>query len=257
MLPFNREDTNAPEVEPLFNPVRREITLTERVMKQLEDLIVQGQLRPGARLPSERELAQQFGVSRTVVREATRALVARGLLEVQAGSGTLVSSPTSESVSQAISRYLLHTSSQQLDYRKIIEVRQVLETAIVELAAQRRTSADLQQLEQILAISEKAAEDDIETMAANDVAFHRALAKATHNEIFSLVLDSIVDFIITLRKTAYKAYGPEKRPYTYLVFHRQIFEQIQASDPQGARNAMIRHLRQAEESILWVLEELE
>ena len=90
----------------MFNTVEREETLASRVAGQMESLIVQQRLQPGDRLPAERELAHQFGVSRTVVREAVRALAARGLLEVKAGSGTLVRTPSAHTVAQSMALYL-------------------------------------------------------------------------------------------------------------------------------------------------------
>src|SRR5689334_10607565 len=100
--------TSRSDVEPpsLFKLVQREETLASRVTGQLETLIVQRHLQPGDRLPAERDLAQQFGVSRTVVREAVRALVAKSLLEVQPGSGTHIRSPSAQSVSQSMALFL-------------------------------------------------------------------------------------------------------------------------------------------------------
>src|SRR4029434_1284654 len=116
----------------------REATLANRVTKEIEGLIIDGRIEMGRRLPSERDLADQFGVSRTVVREAVRGLVAKGLLEVRPGSGTIVRSPTCGAVTQSLTLFLLAGQSDlELDYTNVHEIRRVLEIEIAGLAAER------------------------------------------------------------------------------------------------------------------------
>src|SRR5579859_2081829 len=99
----NKARASKPSVsDDLFKTIPREASLSNRVKVQLEQLLVDSRLQPGDRLPAERELARQFGVSRTVIREAVRTLTARGLLEVRSGSGTIVRSPSAASVSESM-----------------------------------------------------------------------------------------------------------------------------------------------------------
>src|SRR5262245_34715801 len=102
----------------LFQAAPREATLANRVTAQIEALSGEGRLHPAQRLPSGRELADQFGVSRTVVREAVRGLVAKGLLEVRPGSCTLIRSPSAHAVSQSMTLFL-RASQPNLSYTKI------------------------------------------------------------------------------------------------------------------------------------------
>ena len=232
---------NHAKSDDLFQAVTREATLASRVTTQLEQLIVENRLQPGDRLPSERDLAQQFGVSRTVIREAVRALVAKGLLQVQSGSGTTVRSPTTQSISQSLT-LLLRRGQSSLEYEKVHEVRRLLEVEIAGRAAERRTDDDLTKIEEIL--HEMAVhQDNIDELARKDVAFHTALAHATHNELFVVLLDSVVDIMIQVRQLGIAV--PGSREYA-LEAHRQIFEQVKAGNMDGARQEMADHLAQSE-----------
>jgi GntR family transcriptional repressor for pyruvate dehydrogenase complex len=228
----------------LFQAIERGSTLANRVTRQMEHLIVEGHLKPGDRLPAERELAQQFGVSRTVVREAVRALVAKGLLEVRPGSGTVVSSPTKDAVAQSMS-LLLRTAQLEIDYDKVHEIRRILEVEIAALAAQRRTRQDLERMEEILRKASEI-EEDRNCFAECDVAFHAALARATHNELFSVLLDSVVDIMLKVREMGFSVPGTPARAFRY---HQAILEQIKAGDPERARQAMREHLIESEDTM--------
>jgi GntR family transcriptional repressor for pyruvate dehydrogenase complex len=226
------DNLSAAESE-LFKAVPREDTLANRVTGQIEASIVEGRLQPGQRLPSERELADQFGVSRTVVREAVRGLVAKGLLEVRPGSGTMIRSPSARAVSQSMT-LVLRAGQPRLDYAKVHEIRRVLEVEIAGLAAERRTDADLARLEGIL--GEMAAiHNERDRFAENDVAFHSALASATHNELFSILLDSVVDIMLKIRQLGFDVADSRADA---LKFHRAIYEQVRSGDSAGAREAM-------------------
>ena len=233
---------------PLFTPdelmrVRhREETLTQRVTNLIENLIVERRLQPGDRLSSVRDLADQFGVSRTVVREAVGGLVAKSLLEVRHGSGITVSRPTAQSVAQSMSHFL---RGGQHEYHKVLEVRRTLEIEIASLAAQRRTAADLGNLRALL--DEMASlQDGGEQFVHNDVAFHAVLARATQNELYVLLLDSIAPLLIEVRRLALSAPGGRAGA---LQYHPAIFEQVKARNASGARGAMRRHLHEAESTM--------
>jgi GntR family transcriptional regulator, transcriptional repressor for pyruvate dehydrogenase complex len=230
--------------EELFRALPRETTLANRVSQQLEDLIVERRLQPGERLPAERELARQFGVSRTVIREAVRSLMAKGMLEVRSGSGTIVCAPNAAAVSQSMTLFL-RAGHPELDYRKVLEVRSILEVEIAALAAERRTDNDIARMEQIL--EETLNTTTRESYVKADIAFHSALAQATHNEIFSLLLDSVVEIMRKLREMAFDIPPAPNRAHKY---HRAILEQVKNANAAGARQAMREHLVEAEDTIL-------
>lgn len=228
----------------LFTTVKREATLTSRVIQQIENLIVEGRLQPGDLLPPERELAQQFGVSRTVIREAVRGLASRHLLEVRPGSGTVITRPTVKSVARSMS-LLLGVGGHEFDVEKVLDVRRLLEIEIAGLAAERRTPLDLRKMDEILQHSLQV-QDNRDEYAKSDVDFHLALADATHNELFSVLLNSISDVMMKVRFMGLKVPGTPQRGINY---HRAIFEQVKAGDPQGARQAMREHLVEAEDTM--------
>ena len=249
MTPSNALSNDNDSQGELFRMLERDATLAERVTEQIRNYIVSGQLQPGDRMPPERELARQFGVSRTVVREAVRALMAQGLLEVRAGSGTIVRNPSPGAVAQSMA-LLLRVGRERFDYHKVMEVRRLLEIEIAGLAAERRTDEDLDALtalvEETPGLSGKP--DD---WLKNDMAFHAQLAQATKNELFSVLLDSITDIMVTVRRLGFTVPDAATRAYKY---HSAILEQVQRGDPAGAREAMRDHLAESEATMRTALE---
>lgn len=232
-----------------FNTVPREPSLTSRVTSELESLILKNQLHPGDRLPAVQELADQFGVSRTVIREAIGALAAKGLLEVRHGSRTTVRSPSAEAVQQSMALYL-RAGQAELDQAKVDQVRRVLEVEIAGIAAEQRTEEDLANLATLLDEMTTIVHDTAELptrrdhFVVNDVKFHAALAQATHNELFVLLLNAIADLMLKVRHLAFSVPGSIDHA---VAAHRAIFEKVRAGNPEGARQSMRLHLMGSEE----------
>jgi len=232
----------------LFSNVSRPSTLTSQVVKQMEEIIVRHS-EPGSRFPSERELASQFGVSRTVVREAVSGLTMRGLLRTIPGSGTVIGSPSSESVSQVMSLFL-RTGEGSLDYSQVHEVRRVLEVEIAGLAAERHLPEDIETIEGLISQME-GVRHDRQGYAASDVEFHRALAKATRNSLFVLMLDALADVMFAVRELGFDV------PTSFdhgLKYHRRIFEAVRNGDAAEAREAMLEHIVDSEDLMRQALE---
>lgn len=228
--------------------LKREERLSDRVAKQLEDLIIEGVLKTGQRMPPERQLAEMFGVSRTVVREAIHNLTAKGLLELRTGSGSYVSGPSTDSVAESLS-LLLRSMEGGLLVEDLHDVRRVLETAIAARAAERATDEDILDLEDTVRRMEEAG-DDSEAVADLDVEFHRGLAIAAHNPLFTILLDAIGELLLTVRRMALR--DPENL-YKALYHHRVILEKVKSRDPLQAREAMSEHLGEAEDTMRGVL----
>jgi GntR family transcriptional repressor for pyruvate dehydrogenase complex len=205
--------------------------------------ILSEQLQPGDRLPSERELGEQFGVSRTVVREAVRALVAKGLIEVRSGSGLRVAAVDASAVRESMSLYIQGSSN--LDYPKVHEVRAMLEVQMAGLAAERRSKADIERLAEACGRME-AASKDVELAARADVEFHREIAKATHNDLYLVMLDAIGDALVEIRRR--NLTRPPAMKNT-LADHRRILDAIAGGASRKARDAMREHLDHVER--LW------
>jgi GntR family transcriptional repressor for pyruvate dehydrogenase complex len=226
--------------KPMFERVSREPRLSDKVADLLLETIHARGLQPGERLPSERELSEQFGVSRTVIREAVRALAAKGVIDVRTGSGLRVSAVEASAVSESMSLYMRGRDS--VDYPKVHEVRAMLEIQIAGLAAERASDDDIAELTEICDRMEVELAD-VEAASLHDVEFHRAIARATHNELYLLVLDSLGQALIEIRRENIAAgSGPDA-----LDSHRSILQAIAARDPVRARAEMLSHLEKVEE----------
>lgn len=218
----------------LFEQVAREPRLSDKVADILLETILSKRLKVGDRLPSERELGEQFGVSRTVVREAVRALVAKGVIEVRSGSGLRVAAVNATAVSESMSLYLRGGT---VDFEKVQEVRALLEVHLAGLAAARASEDDIASLREIHTRMQDDA-SDVEAAARDDLEFHRLIARTTHNELFLLLLDSIGSSLIDIRRSNLAS---GSTPMT-LNQHQAILERIAGHDPEGARAAMKGHL---------------
>jgi DNA-binding FadR family transcriptional regulator len=218
----------------LFKQVAREPRLSDKVAGMMLETILSNRLNVGDRLPSERELGEQFGVSRTVVREAVRELVAKGVIDVRSGSGLRVAAVNASAVSESMSLFLRGGT---MDFEKVHEVRTVLEVHIAGLAAERAGADDVAALS---AVHERmqAESGDVEAAARDDLEFHRLIARATHNELYLVLLDSIGGSQIDIRR---ENLGSGSAPAT-LAQHSQVLDRIAARDPEGAREAMAAHL---------------
>lgn len=233
----------------LFRTVGTKGGLVDRVVGEIRRVIVNGQLEPGMRLPPERELADELGVSRTVIREAVRILVAKGLLETKPGVGTIVRQVTTDQVVEPLS-LLLQTQEGGIAVEHLHQVRHILEIEIAGLAALQATEEDITELRQVLAEMELVG-DVPETFAARDADFHRGLAKTTHNPLLVVLLDSIRDLMQEVRLRVTRHPGLHER---VMVDHNKILERVAAKDSEGARQAMQEHLKHARDIQQAVLE---
>jgi len=230
---------------PEFEPVARSVRLADKVAFALTDSILSGRLAPGDKLPSERDLCAQFGVSRPVVREAVRSLIAKGLLADNPRRGHVVSALGRDTVTESLTLYL---RGQRLDYAKLMEARTLVEVENAGLAAERASPEQVQALRDASARLQMGM--SAEAAALADVEFHRTLATATANEFFELLLDSIRDALITVQRPTL---ANPQIVRTARQMHDRIVAQIAAGDREGAREAMRLHLVEAERGMRSVL----
>jgi GntR family transcriptional repressor for pyruvate dehydrogenase complex len=219
----------------------RSSRLYEQIVQQVEESIHKGAMKPGDQLPPERELAQQFGVSRTAVREAVKALREKGLVEAYPGRGTFITDGTSYSMRQSLDRMLRVGQAEGSGF--LAEVREILEPEIAGMAATRADAEDLTSMREQVGIMDQARKDPDEFIEA-DLDFHLALAEAAANPIILSLIDSIVGLLREQRIGIFQVEGgPERGQY----HHKKILEAIEHKDPAGAREAMKAHLRQVRE----------
>ncbi|MBC8075485.1 MAG: FadR family transcriptional regulator [Chloroflexales bacterium] len=226
-----------------LQPLARFERLSDQVAAQLQNLVMNNTFRPGEKLPSERELCELLGVSRTVVREAVRSLVVKGLLEVRRGGGTVIRMPDPALVSEMMTM-MLRTGSSDVAFTHVQEVRRLLEVEIAGLAAERRDEADLESMAAQLALMVQHVADS-ELWATADVAFHAAIAEAAHNPLYPVLLSSIADMLIEVRRTGIRLPETPAKAYQH---HHNVFTRIKDRDRLGARKAMQDHLHESEET---------
>lgn len=229
-------------------PIRRE-PLAAEVARRLVDYLLSGGIEPGERMPSERQLAEAFGVGRSAVREAIAALNLIGLIEVRHGDGTYLKRPDSPLLPQVVEWGLLLGEQRTID---LVEARQLIEVDIAGLAASRRTEEDLDELARLLALMEHETRGGAETAAFvdADVAFHLRLADAAQNSALRDVLASVQAL---LRAWIGRVIAEGYRDVSYAE-HVPIFAAVQAQDPRAAEVAMDAHMRSAARRLQATLE---
>lgn len=212
--------------------------LYEQIVQQIEDTILKGNLKPGDQLPAERDLAEQFGVSRTAVREAVKALREKGLVEAYTGRGTFVTNGTLHAIRQSLD--LMVKIGQADGATQLVEVREILEPEIAALAAERAEEQHLAALREAVAIMDASLED-AEAFIEADLDFHLALAEAAGNPIILSLIDSIVGLLREQRLGTFETPGGPQRGQYY---HRRILSAIETRNAEQARSEMRAHLQQ-------------
>ncbi len=216
-------------------------SLVDQVTARLQALVIENALQTGDLLPPERELGELLGVSRTVVREAVRSLVAKGMLEVRQGHGTVVRAPDVRLASEVIANMLRSSGGGRIAFSSVHEVRRLLEVEIAGLAAERCSDDDLRLLEAALAATALPTEPEIWAQA--DIDFHAAIAAASHNLLFPALLGSMTEIMLQLRLTAARL---AETPVRAHAFHVLLFEAIRDRSPVAARRAMHEHMDEAQ-----------
>ncbi|ABS66870.1 FadR/GntR family transcriptional regulator [Xanthobacter versatilis] len=221
--------------------IGRAPSLAETLAHRLREEIASGRLQPGERLPTEHQMAETYGVSRPIVREAVGRLKHDGLVTTRQGAGAFVAEPGAASTF----RLDIADFSDKVEMRAIVELLMAVEATATAHAAVRRSEADLARIgEQLDAMQE--AVDRGEPGVDEDMAFHRAIVEATGNPYFrdlSQFLDHRVrHFIRTARANSARLGG---LPQAVQREHEAIFAAIEKKDPVAARAAAEEHLRNA------------
>lgn len=223
--------------------------LSTAVTRQIEKLILRGILRPGERLPAERELAERLGVSRPSLREAVADLQVKGLLTTKAGAGIFVADVLGNAFSEALVRLFSDHDEAVFDY---IAFRRDLEGLAAERAAKLASDTDLLVIQSVMDKMEQAHKKTNPTDEARlDAEFHLAIIEASHNVIMLHMMRSM--FQLLREGVFYNRQVMFKQRTTrgaLLDQHRVINTALQARDPQGARDAVISHLNYVENALV-------
>jgi GntR family transcriptional regulator, transcriptional repressor for pyruvate dehydrogenase complex len=219
-----------------LTPVHR-TTLTGDIYRKMVTHLIRGDWAPGERIPPERELCQQLGVGRASLREALKALEIIGMIETRLGDGTYVCQR-----SEFLSRPLLWaiTSSSEAEVQELVEARKLIEVELAGLAAERATPSDLRQIGVHLDQMESSI-GDMDQFQRSDIAFHLAIAQASHNRILMNALLLIRNLLQNWIGSALKIHGVAEKA---LQQHQRIFLGIAKKNPPAARAEMQTHLQE-------------
>jgi GntR family transcriptional repressor for pyruvate dehydrogenase complex len=232
----------SPVAVPLsLEPVKRS-RLWEDVVTQILQLMADGNLTAGSRLPSERELAVQLGVSRPSIREAMRQLELMGVIDSRQGAGAFVKEVSDEDLVQPLALLLRGRKHLLGD---ILETRKVIEPHMARLAAQKASASQLAELEQLVT-QQQAKVRSGRLAIEEDTSFHHTLARASGNRVLLLLVESCMDLLSESRKRNLQS--PE-RARRSVEGHADLLQAIKRRDAEGAFTAMVRHLEGIEAAI--------
>jgi GntR family transcriptional regulator, transcriptional repressor for pyruvate dehydrogenase complex len=224
----------------------------EQVADELLALIKDGNLQPGEKLDSVTQLAENFQVGRSAIREALATLRAKGLVEMKQGEGTYVKAFEPEEIVYPLQHALLMSME---DRAELMEVRNILETGIAASAARNRSDEDLAQMEQAL-IEMKQYEGDPENGEKADLAFHMTIAHAAKNKLLLRLMHHVSDLTAESMKETRQIclFGTKTAPEELSKQHEAILQAIRSQQPEQARMAMVAHLEYVEDVLRTYME---
>lgn len=212
--------------------------LYEKIIEEIREMMLNGQIKAGEKIPSERELADMFKVSRVPVREALKTLEFLGVVQNVRGDGMYIKNVSFEDLLEKMD-FAIEASDNSI--KELFEVREALEIKAVILAAERRTKEDLEQMKELIdklqtSIKEN---EDVFTLA---VQFHTQIFYASKNSVLLSVNQYLINLLEMSRIKTLSRVG---RPSISLEYHKKIFDMISAQDSEGAAHIMSEHLRDA------------
>ncbi|GAB1422284.1 FadR/GntR family transcriptional regulator [Anaerolineales bacterium] len=226
-----------------FSP--RVQSIPKQIADKIQQMVMDGELKPGERLPAERKLSADLGVSRNIIREALIILEERGIVTINIGSGTYIVEPKAEAVNRSLGVYV---QRKKITVGQMFEVRWTLEVENARLAALNISEKQLAQLATSIE-KMKASISDLETFTSIDIHFHQLLAHASQNPLFPLYLNTIQE---VLHKQAIMATALPNAPQNAINHHENIYEAVKNHNGAAARDAMAAHLESAWDHILQV-----
>ncbi len=228
-----------------FTPIKTK-RLYEEIVEQIKKLITDGRLKPGDKLLAERELAEQFQVSRASVREAIRTLEMLGVIDIRPGEGTFVRATGTDDIIRPLAMFLAVERNSLLD---MFEMRRIFETATASLAAERATEEELDHIEAMLEkMRERLNVLDPEKGEEFDAAFHYAVAEATHNSLLTKLFKTVSEEFAKANSVARRQLYHDNIQNAQKIIdqHAEILDAIRSRNSKVAGDAMLAHLIFAE-----------
>jgi len=238
----------------MFGSARQDIKITGIIVAKIRSAILNGKLIPGAKLPSEKELANQFKVSKQTLREALRALEHLGLIEVRkgVGGGAFVVEVGMDTIKENLTSYLYFKN---FSLQNLIEVRRLIEPYAAQVAAETITNNDLKKLKRIQERDKRMVQkNSVDNLYTGDGEFHRMLVDNTKNPFLMLTYDFVEKFLKDLRNMLI---DDDVFAKAGIVAHERIYEAIFNKDPKGAFQEMYNHIVDVEDYLSKVKGELD
>lgn len=228
----------------VFKKVERAETLSKQIVMQIKDAIRKKTFEPGEKLPSENEMCEMFGASRTAVREAISMLNAHGLVNVEKGKGAYVNEYHANNITKPMSLFL--ELNLDIDYIiHLIKIRKMLEPEIARAAALNRSKEDLDRLEEIMKDFQEADPQDYKTEAKIDKDFHLTLANTCKNPLIPIITEPIYEIMPKMKSIILKNVDIARSDADR--YHHKIYEMVKNQDGDGAYKMMNKHLELATE----------
>lgn len=212
------------------------VRLYESVIEQIMDLIKNNELKPGDKLPPERELAEKLSISRNSLREAFRVLESRGLIKSKPGGGRFIREIRENDHNNTENIILSLEKSSILE---LLEAREIFEVKIAEIAAQRATLEDIEIIEEALNKMNQKEELKDDKKTESDTEFHLAIAGASHNFVFVNIMKLHLDLLKETREKTWQIPGRREKQYQE---HQAIFQAIKEHNSKKAGEAILKHL---------------
>lgn len=225
--------------------------VTSRLISRFKELIAEGKLQPGSKLPPERKLAEEFGVSRPSLRQALKVLEIMGVISQRIGDGTYLNDSATEILSEPMNFLILVN---QISPQELMEARLIVEPELAARAAQRATEEDLNDLREALQALKEAAGNPRKMLQA-DLAFHQAIFRAAGNRV-CMMMFSVVHKSLLMQSQVFRSSrkATEMLNVQQVIRHHQaIYDAIQKRDPEAARQAMRAHLENASKVVLQLI----
>jgi GntR family transcriptional regulator, transcriptional repressor for pyruvate dehydrogenase complex len=236
----------------MFRTVRPD-KISESISQQIRDAIFAGLLKPGDKLPAERELVHSFGVSKASMREALRSLEVLGFIQIRKGvaGGSFVTEVHPQKARELINNFL---HFKNLSLANLTEVRLILETHTAAVAARTIEPADLERLQAL--IDEGAADlerRDMSRLRHNEIEFHRVIGNACCNPLLSFILDAVHHLLVDAKDVLQPSFEFSVK---VLKAHSQIFYALGQRDPEAARREMAQHLADVERDLALIQKQI-
>jgi DNA-binding FadR family transcriptional regulator len=230
-----------------FHPVKSG-KISELIAQQIKSSILNGSMKPGDRLPPERELVDHFQASRISVREALKSLETSGLLRIKPGSGVFVAKANSKPMSESLSSIL---RIQKTSINELTEARIILEPNIASLASERMTNEDLLKLEQNIQETSKAIKSNSPSLTSTqNIEFHSLIAESTHNTVISLTMKTLFDVVKEMTIEIMDNLPKRKEISSHAIdYHKKILKAFQEKDSQKVYELMLKHILQIQEGL--------